>query len=295
MSASDVKARLLAKAAPVEAYLADLFGETPSVLAAPMRHALLAGGKRLRPVLHLTAAALCGADPAPMLPFAAGLECIHSYSLAHDDLPAMDNDALRRGKPSCWKAFGEAAAILAGDGLLTDAFALMASISPPLPAERTLAALAEVAKAAGSVGMVGGQALDMGAQGAAQSFEALKDMHARKTGALLTASLVSGALLGCATESALAAVRAYGTAFGLAFQITDDVLDCVGDEAVLGKPVGSDEAKAKSTYVSAFGLDGAREQARLQVEAAKTALALFSGDEAAFLADLADYLLERAQ
>ncbi len=282
------------RAARVEAYLAAcLKGRNiPSTLAAAMEYSLLAGGKRLRPVLCISCARLCGGDAEAVLPFASAVECIHSYSLVHDDLPAMDNDDLRRGKPTNHKVFGEAAAILAGDALLTEAFVFMAST--PLPAEHVLPALAEAARAAGAEGMVGGQMLDMEYTGAdGIDIGRLAAMHAMKTGALLRASCVCGGLLAGADGSALAALSRYGTALGAAFQIVDDILDVTGTEAEIGKPVGSDAARGKPTYPSLLGLERSREQALEQSRRAHDALEMFSGAEADFLRDLALSLSKR--
>lgn len=292
-----VKAELKRRAEPVEDYLRGaLKGRgIPCTLLEAMEYSLGAGGKRLRPVLCLSAAGLCGlGDTESILPFAGALECIHTYSLVHDDLPAMDNDDLRRGKPSNHKVFGEAMAILAGDALLTEAFVLMAEVGRALPPERVLAALAEVAKAAGAVGMVGGQAQDMLYTGKADvTLPMLQEMHARKTGALITCSCVSGAHLAGAGAEAVAKVRRYGEHLGVAFQIADDILDVVGTEAELGKPVGSDEGQGKNTYPSLVGLDRSRELANEQAALAVAQLEGFTGPDANFLTALARYVVER--
>lgn len=291
-----MKERLKKKSAVVEAYLVGCLKDKaiPEDLLAAMEYSLLAGGKRLRPALCLSCASLFHLDPAKALPFAAAIELIHSYSLVHDDLPAMDDDDLRRGKPSNHKMFGEAMAILAGDGLVTEAFGLMAATVATLPAGRVLAALAEMANAAGAAGMVGGQVLDMDYTGrAGVSYEQLRRMHALKTGALIRASCVSGALLAGAPEQDVENIRKYGEALGAAFQITDDILDEVGDEKALGKPVGSDRELGKTTYPSLLGLDKSRELAAEFVGQAISALAHYPDPDAAFLRDLAHYILER--
>ncbi len=265
----------------------------PQRLKDSMLYSLQAGGKRLRPVLCLSTAAMCGLPLGDALPFASAIEMIHTYSLVHDDLPAMDDDDLRRGKPSNHKAFDEATAILAGDGLLTDAFLMMCR--SPLAPPRVLRAISELALAAGSSGMVGGQEWDMIFTGKdTVSIEELRGVHAMKTGALLRASCVCGAMLAGALDEDLAAIGSYGAALGVAFQIADDILDVVADTATLGKPVGSDEAQGKKTYPALLGLDQSRVLAREQAEKAKAALAGFSGDEAAFLRALADYTVTRA-
>lgn len=299
LNLSEVKKLLRQEAALVERWLADCLRrrDVPSGLLAAMEYSLLAGGKRIRPVLCLVSARLfsSGEWVERLLPFAGALECIHTYSLIHDDLPAMDNDDLRRGKPSCHKQFTEATAILAGDGLLTDAFALMASVAyNGVPPERTLRALALAAEAAGSAGMVGGQFLDMlytDRQGVTLS--ELAAMHAMKTGALLKVPCVAGALLAGADQEALAAMARYGAALGAAFQITDDILDVVGTEEEIGKPVGSDEALNKTTYVSLLGVDESRRLAEQRAAEAVEALAKFSGPEADLLRGLAAYIINR--
>jgi geranylgeranyl diphosphate synthase, type II len=230
--------------------------------------------------------------PGRVLPFAAGIECIHTYSLIHDDLPAMDNDDLRRGRPTSHKKFGEATAILAGDGLLTEAFTLM--LGTGLPPERVVAAAAEVATAAGPRGMVGGQLLDMELTGRPSvDLENLKDMHSRKTGALIMASCLSGAILAGSGRDGMERAEAYGRNVGLAFQVVDDILDVIGDESSLGKPVGSDAAQRKSTYPALIGLEGSYAVARQCVGAALEALEGFDGDSSVFLRELSVYIVDR--
>ncbi len=295
MDSQSMKKILGERAALVEECLAALGGEAavPRRLREAMQYSLMAGGKRLRPVLCLTCMALCGGEMRQALPFAAALEMIHTYSLIHDDLPAMDDDDLRRGRPSCHKAFDEATAILAGDALLTDAFAVIASIS--LPAERVLCALRTLSEAAGSSGMVGGQMLDMEYTGRSKaiSLEELRRMHSMKTGALLRAACVCGAQLAGANEKTAANIAAYGAALGRAFQIADDILDVVADTATLGKPAGSDVALGKMTYPALLGLERSRELAEEEVRLAISALEGFQGAEAAFLVALARYVISR--
>ena len=293
--ADAVKQALKAEAARLETYLARCL-DTPGVpvgLREAMEYSLLAGGKRVRPALCLIASRMYGLAGDAPLPFAAALECIHTYSLIHDDLPAMDDDDLRRGRPSCHKQFDEATAILAGDGLLTDAFALMAE-APGIPAERALKGLGLVARAAGTPGMVGGQFLDMQytAKGAVP-LEKLAAMHAMKTGALVRVPCELGAVLAGAGEDELARMRRVGAALGAAFQIADDILDVVGDEKTLGKPVGSDAAQGKITYPSLLGLEQSKLAARAKADEAVAALDGVNASDAALLRGLADYIVNR--
>lgn len=293
------KQNLRQRSAEVEEYLAGCLESIamPAGLREAMNYSLLAGGKRLRPVLCLTSAELFGLERVAAMPFAAAIECIHSYSLIHDDLPAMDDDDLRRGKPSNHKAFGEVTAILAGDALVTDAFALMASVglNGAIPADRVLDALGVMALGAGSSGMVGGQYLDMQYTAKAdKKLDELKAMQAGKTGALIQASCESGALLAGARKAGRGRVAEYGRALGEAFQIVDDILDEVGDEAVLGKPIGSDAAQGKVTYVTLVGLERSRELAEEAGAAALAALENFEGEAADFLRGLVAYVLKRA-
>ena len=281
----------------VEAYLKDFYAQFHDApqkdLYKAMEYSLLGGGKRLRPIFAFEFCRLCGRDWKDAAPFAAAVEMIHTYSLIHDDLPAMDDDDLRRGKPSNHKAFDEATAILAGDALLTDAFAHMCRVE--LPAGQVLRAVAEFARAAGSSGMVGGQEWDMLYTGLPPvSMAELRRMHAMKTGALLRASCVCGALLAGAADDVCERIGRYGAALGVAFQIADDILDVVSDTATLGKPAGSDAEQGKNTYPALVGLDESRRLAREQADAACAALAGFSGPEAEFLRALAEYTITRA-
>ncbi len=275
----------------------------PTSLREAMEYSLMAGGKRLRPVLCLTTAKLCGLEESKVLPFACAIELIHTYSLIHDDLPAMDDDDLRRGKPSSHKQFGEAMAILAGDALLTDAFVFMTCVASccstgAIAAENTLRALAYLGRAAGSHGMVGGQVLDMNYTGEQNiSLEKLRTMHAMKTGALIQASCVCGALLAGAKLEVVKALEVYGAALGTAFQIADDILDVTADTATLGKPAGSDFEQGKNTYPSLVGLEQSRILAEEQKNIALQSLTqdvVFEGEEGAFLAGLASYVVARS-
>ena len=293
MDLREVKERLVRTAGLVEEYLPSCIKQdnVPERLNSSMRYSLLAGGKRIRPVLCLTAASLFGTDLSHVLPFACGIEMIHTYSLIHDDLPAMDNDDMRRGRPSNHKAYDEATAILAGDALQADAFRSMTQCT--LPAERVLAALRVFAEAAGSGGMCGGQQLDMDATGKTIALPELKHLHALKTGAILCASVVCGGILAGAGSDDVRALREYGLNLGVAFQIADDILDVVSDTETLGKPAGSDAAQDKNTYPSLAGLDRSRELAHAHAERAQAALAPFSGADADFLRGLALYTVER--
>jgi geranylgeranyl diphosphate synthase type II len=247
-------------------------GCPPSVIES-MRYSVMAGGKRFRPVLTLASAEAVAAaaeiDEAAArdraLPAACAIEFIHTYSLVHDDLPAMDNDTLRRGRPTSHVVFGEGMAILAGDGLLTLAFEIMGSDSEQTGSDpaRRLRAIGVIARAAGATGMVGGQAIDLQAVGRAGQLDAdsLRAMHARKTGALITAAAVSGAILAGAPDALVGAIRKYAVELGLAFQIVDDILDVEGEAAALGKTAGKDAAAGKPTYPALFGLDESRRMA----------------------------------
>lgn len=258
-----------------------------------MNYSLLAGGKRIRPILLLAAIEALGKDSAPYLDLACALECVHTYSLIHDDLPAMDNDDLRRGKPTNHVVYGEAMAILAGDGLLTYAFELMAR--QPLEPAKLVRCLATFAKAAGPAGMVGGQAFDVTSAGNLSiGLEGLKLLHRSKTGVIFGAAIELACILGDATPAEERALMTYALQMGLTFQITDDILDAIGDEAKMGKPAGSDVKNHKATYVTIFSLDEARKQA---AEAAQKATEAVSplGDAAQFLKDLVAYMLVRVQ
>ena len=266
--------------------------DAPQVCNA-MRYSLEGGGKRIRPVLMLESCRLCGGTPEDALDFACALEMIHTYSLIHDDLPCMDNDDMRRGKPSCHIAFGEATAVLAGDALLTEAFhAAAASAFATKHPDRAVAAIALLAELAGACGMVGGQTIDLESEGQQILLERLRLMDKLKTGALMKAACAVGAVLAGATKAQRAALEAYADNLGQAFQITDDILDVTGDSQTLGKPVGSDNEQNKSTYVSLLGLDAAKEKAADCTAQALWALAVF-GDDADFLRQIAERLLKR--
>jgi geranylgeranyl diphosphate synthase type II len=255
-----------------------------------MRYSLLAGGKRIRPVLALATAEAVGLDPAQVMPLAGALELIHTYSLIHDDLPAMDDDDMRRGQPTCHRRYGEDVAILAGDGLFAEAMRLVLSKQEGDPA-RVLAALCEVADAAGVSGMVGGQYMDV-ADSAAAGADGIRRLHELKTGRLI------GASVGCVLElrgmpqPATITYRRFAAELGVLFQIVDDILDVTGDEQALGKPQGSDERHGKRTYVSVFGLDKARELAADSHRKARAALS-DTGGRTGRLEQITDYILTR--
>jgi geranylgeranyl diphosphate synthase type II len=274
----------------VDDYLRDLrFSSEPGTarLDEAMRYSLLAGGKRIRPVLALATAAAVGRPPAEVLPLAAAIEMIHTYSLIHDDLPAMDDDELRRGKPTCHVAYGEDVAILAGDGLFAEALRLALAEQGGEPAN-VLAAITEVVAAAGVGGMVGGQYLDVSGQADVE----LRHLHELKTGALIAASVGSVLALEGVSGPATIPFRRFAAELGVVFQIVDDILDVTGDEAEIGKPRGSDERHGKATYVSVHGLERARELARVTHGRARTALTEAEGDTAR-LGQIADYILTR--
>lgn len=262
-------------------------------LRASMAYSLMAGGKRLRPILLMAAADAVGIDGTKFRTAACALELIHTYSLIHDDLPAMDNDDYRRGKLTNHKVYGDGIAILAGDALLTLAFTVIFR-QKDVPAEALLRVADEISQAAGAAGMVGGQVLDLEAENRRISMDELRRVHMGKTGALFRAALRSGAILAGASKDQLAALTAYADHFGLAFQITDDILDVVGTVEDIGKPVGSDEKNHKSTYVTLTSLAEAQKLAQRTVDEAVAALRTFGG-EAAFLRELVTYLVHRKQ
>ena len=283
---TDLQAWLSARRAEVDAALQRYLPVPPACPARvdeAMRYSLFAGGKRLRPILALAAADAVaeanGGDPgearARAMPAACALELIHTYSLIHDDLPAMDDDTLRRGRPTSHVVFGEGLAILAGDGLLTEAFALMARESAAArDAGRVLQAIGIVAEAAGACGMVGGQAIDLEAAGSGAQFDGdgLRAMHARKTGALIRASAAAGAVMAGASSAQLTAIERFASELGLAFQIVDDILDVEGASQDLGKTAGKDAAAGKPTYPALYGLDASRRMADECVARALSAL-----------------------
>jgi farnesyl diphosphate synthase len=267
-------------------------GVIPARLHDAMRYALLGGGKRVRPLLVYAAGALFGADAATLSRAAAAVEMIHAYSLVHDDMPCMDDDALRRGKPTVHVAYDEATALLVGDALQSQAFMVL-SAADGVPPARVLAMVRLLAQASGSAGMCGGQAIDLDSVGLSLTLEQLEQMHQLKTGALLRASVVLGALAGKdLRDDELSALNVYARAIGLAFQVVDDVLDATADSATLGKTAGKDAADNKPTYVSILGLEPSRALAEKLRLDAHAALAPF-GDKALRLRELADLIVQR--
>lgn len=266
-------------------------GLEKSVLEAA-RYSLFAGGKRLRPILCLAAAEVAGGSWEAAMPAACALEMIHTYSLIHDDLPAMDNDDFRRGKPTNHKVFGEAIAVLAGDALLTEAFDFVSKMDGDIPPRKILAVVATLVRASGYRGMIGGQVIDLECENRTVDLATVEYMHIHKTGALLSASLEVGALLGGGSDARVSSLKRYGHHLGLAFQITDDLLDVEGDAREMGKKPGSDAAKNKKTYPALLGMTRSREAAREHVDAALQALAAFD-DRAEPLRAVARYLLVR--
>jgi geranylgeranyl diphosphate synthase, type II len=289
---SYLEARRLAVEEALEAALPAEDGMDARVVEA-MRYSLFAGGKRLRPILCLAAAEAVGADLQHAMPAACALEMIHTYSLIHDDLPAMDDDDLRRGIPTNHKVFGEAIAILAGDGLLTEAFTLLGNCRT-LPADRVVQLVAVISAAAGHRGMVGGQVVDMLWQNRTADISVVRYMHGKKTAALIAASTQAGALAGGGSSDQVERLGRYGRAVGLAFQIVDDILDIRGDAALLGKKTGVDIARGKATYPAAVGLEQADKDARALISKALEALAEFD-HRAEPLRALARYIVARKQ
>ncbi|MCF8146332.1 MAG: polyprenyl synthetase family protein [Deltaproteobacteria bacterium] len=293
----DLKAYLTEKKGLVDAALQDYFPESEGLtfdLIQAMRYSLFAGGKRLRPILCMAGAEAVGGSGRDILPVACALELIHTYSLIHDDLPVMDDDDLRRGKPTNHKVFGEPMALLAGDGLLTEAFSFMTSpeMSDRIPPRTLIQAIRMIARAAGHQGMVGGQAVDIQWEGRPADLAVVNFMHSHKTGALITASVASGAILAGADGPRLEAVISYGEKIGLAFQISDDILDIEGDSETMGKQAGADAQKGKMTYPAVLGLDQSKFIQGELVQGAIDQLREFDG-RADPLRRIAQYIIER--
>lgn len=270
-------------------------GTLPASLHESMRYSVFAGGKRIRPILMLAACETVGGDLQQALPAACAVEMIHCYSLIHDDLPVMDDDDLRRGKPTNHKVYGEDIAILAGDGLLTEAFILLSNpdFAELLAARTRNEVIHLLAKSAGSLGMVGGQVVDMESEGKEIDLPTLEYIHSHKTGALMLAAIECGAVIGGASPEQRKALVRYGQAAGLAFQIADDILDIVADQDVLGKNIGSDQERSKATYPALLGLGESRQRARELRDIALTALDSF-GASAQPLRDIAGYIVDRS-
>ena len=264
----------------------------PATLHRAMRYSLFAGGKRLRPILCLAAAEACGGKIGNALPLACALECIHTYSLVHDDLPSMDNDDFRRGRPTCHKIFGDGIAVLAGDALLTIAFEIVSN-AKPAPRYDTSTLLREIAVAAGSQKLIAGQVADLEAEGKNVKRDQLQFIHENKTAAILRSSVRLGAMSANADARKLSAVTRFGQRLGLAFQIIDDILDVTQTSEILGKSAGKDVAARKATYPAVIGLEKSRAEARRLTRQAHNALSVFTNRDAEPLHALANYLLER--
>lgn len=293
----DLKTYLQERKRMVDAFLGSYFSVPfrPQRLHESVTYSLSAGGKRIRPVLCLASFEACGGRAEDCVSYAAALELIHTYSLIHDDLPAMDDDDLRRGKPTNHVVFGEGMAVLAGDALLTEAFVLLsdARFRPDsISDSQVLQVIQEISFAAGQEGMVGGQAQDLLSEDAEPDADTLAFIHAHKTGALLRASVVSGGILGGADVDALESLRQYGQNIGVAFQVVDDILDIVGETEVIGKPVGSDESNKKMTWPKLYGLEQSRLKAAELIAAAIDAISGFD-EKAEPLRAIARYLGER--
>lgn len=293
----DLKSYLSEKKHLIEAFLESYYGSPfpPKMLRDSMVYSLSAGGKRIRPVLCLASYEACGGRAEDAVPQAASIELIHTYSLIHDDLPAMDNDDLRRGKPTNHKVFGEGMAILAGDGLLTDAFCLLADKRyrrPSITDAAVAQCVSELAYAAGSQGMVGGQAQDLLSENSEPDPITLAFIHEHKTAALISVSVRMGAILAGADEEKLKKLTLYGESIGLAFQVVDDILDVEGETEVLGKPKGSDEKKKKLTYPRLYGIEESRRKAKELIGTSIGALSVFDA-KAEPLRAVAGYLYER--
>ncbi len=266
---------------------------TPAEIYKAIHYSVFAGGKRIRPILCLAAAEASGGDMAQTLPVACSLELIHTYSLIHDDLPSMDNDDFRRGKPTCHKVFGENIAILAGDALLTEAFIILSRVEKlKFSAEKRLAVIQEISQAAGIAGMVGGQTLDVLSEKSKPDQEVLYEIHRRKTGALIKAAVRSGAIMSNARENKIQALTDYGLNIGMAFQIADDILNVEGDRDLMGKETGSDTALGKVTYPSLMGMDYTKAELQKHIDAAIASLAIFD-KRALPLRLIARYIMER--
>eukprot|EP00667_Euglena_gracilis_P010382 EG_transcript_10563 len=289
---------IMAKAAAVEAaldkYVPNGLPPHPKVIFDAMRHSLLAGGKRIRPALAIAACEMVGGTQEMAMPTACALEMVHTMSLIHDDLPVMDNDDFRRGKPTCHKVYGEAIALLAGDALLAESFSLIAKETKGVPADRVLKSIANLGTLVGSEGLVGGQVMDMAYEGKGDTatLEAVQYIHIHKTAALLEAAVWNGACIGGASDQELEVLRRFAQKIGLAFQIIDDVLDATMTGEQLGKTAGKDEAVAKATYVRVVGLEQSRAIAQRLIAEAKADLAPY-GAKAVPLLALADFITAR--
>ena len=292
----DIKAYLQLRKAWVDEALGGIFSpdRDPQPLFDAMRYSLEAGGKRIRPILMMATYEIFREDGRDILVFACAMEMIHTYSLIHDDLPAMDNDDLRRGKPTCHKVFGDAMAILAGDGLLTEAFNIISdeAHTGKWPPAVRLSVVHELASGAGAGGMVGGQAMDILSEHKEVGIDTVKFIHTHKTGALIRAAVRMGAILANASDADLRALTRYGESIGTAFQIVDDILDIEGDTETLGKAAGADDKLEKATYPHVVGLEASKREANDLIQTAKAALEPF-GERAIPLKGIADLILGR--
>lgn len=292
----DIKTYLREKKEAVDSFIQGYFSAQyePGVLQESMLYSLNAGGKRIRPILCLASYETCGGKSDDIIPYASALEFIHTYSLIHDDLPSMDNDDLRRGKPTNHKVYGEAVAILAGDALLTEAFTILSDTKycPDIKAAGLLMALREITIASGLQGMVAGQVQDILSENSEPDGETLRFIHSHKTGALICACVKLGPILSGSSNDKLTSLTSYGNNVGLAFQIIDDILDIEGNTEELGKPVGSDEKTDKMTYPRLYGIERSREIAEQLIKHAVSSLSIFSS-EADPLREIALYLLQR--
>jgi len=296
MNSFDLNSYILSKRKQINDALEEILGHTSNSgrIINAMKHSLMAGGKRLRPILCIAAAEAVEGKTDDVVRAACALEMIHTYSLIHDDLPAMDNDNLRRGQPTCHVAFDEATAILAGDALLTLAFEILSSmeLTNKNHALKWLRVVNTIATAAGYKGMIEGQMRDMAAEDTLLSLEKLEEMHALKTGALIEASIITGAILGDGSLEQIEKLKIYAKNIGLAFQVTDDILNVEGDPAVMGKDVGTDQTRKKSTYPSILGIEKSKEFARKLVNNALQALDYFDNKSDPLRA-IAHYIIER--
>ncbi|TDT61938.1 polyprenyl synthetase family protein [Fonticella tunisiensis] len=285
--------KLKSKQDLINSYLREYINikDAPEKIVEAMKYSLMIGGKRIRPMLAISICEALEGDLNEVMPFACGLELIHTYSLIHDDLPSMDNDDLRRGKPTNHKVFGEAIAILAGDGLLNSAFEIMLDAAASGGYKnKYIRAIAVIARASGVKGMIGGQVIDMESEGKNIDIDTLYEMHSKKTGALIEAACIIGGII-ADREDKLEEIRNYSKNLGIAFQIVDDILDCVGDSSKLGKMVGSDEVNGKSTFVSILGLDKSKRLAEKYSKSAREIAKVL--DSTGFLVELTDFLLNR--
>ena len=293
----DIAKYMKEKKALVDSFMERYFSRTivPDALYKSITYSLSAGGKRIRPILCLASYEACGGKADDVAPYASAFELVHTYSLIHDDLPAMDDDDLRRGKPTNHKVFGEGMAILAGDALLTEAFYLFSDerhAVASIPHSALIKAINEIADGSGMYGMVGGQAQDLMSENEEPDPETLFFIHRCKTAALITAAVKTGGILACCSEERLAGLASYGQSTGLAFQVIDDILDVEGETEVLGKPAGSDEKKKKMTYPKLYGIEESRRKAKGLIEDAVDSLSVFD-EKAEPLRAIAQCLLER--